>query len=152
MNSIAAKASRLTALELSTTHFGRSFPPSGPFRILPFCNLHPTSSLRFTVKAERAVIGYSRFVFLNFLTSISAFRITNVRIPQVSARFGLSVLCVFGDCSEGRDQMQAKTVNNNFPKKLIVAQLINRFSALAKSRDDYHNRRSLHVEYSPINK
>ena len=79
------------------------------------------------MKAERAVIGYSGFVFLKFLNSISAFRIINVRLPQVPEPFGLSVLYVFGDCSEGRNQIQATTVNNSFPKKLIVAQLFNRF-------------------------
>jgi hypothetical protein len=120
----------------------------GPFPILPFCNLRPTSSLHFTVKAERAVIGHSGFVFLKFLTSISAFRILNVRLSQVPASFGLSVLYVFGD---RRNQINT-TVNNSFPKKLIVAQMLNKFSALAKSRDNYHNCRSLHVKYSLIYK
>jgi hypothetical protein len=129
---------------ISASHFTHL----GLFPILPFCNLHPTSSLRFTVKAERAVIGHCGFVFLKFLTSISAFRIINVRLPQVPASFGLSVLYDFGD----RQNQITTTVNNNFPKKLTVAQLINKFYALAKPRDDYHNRRSLHVEYSSIYK
>ena len=48
-------------------------------------------------------------------------------------------------------KLRQYVVNNSFPKKLIVAKLINRFLALAKSRDNYHNRRSLHVEYFSIN-
>jgi hypothetical protein len=73
------------------------------------------------------VIRSSGSVFFKFLTHISAFKLTNVRLPQVPAPIGLSVLYVCGDCSEGRSQSQATTVTSSFPKKFIVAQFLNRF-------------------------